>query len=147
MTEEPSETLEPRHRPATLETHCPMCHVRLPPRTPYCTSNKYFGTLAQHEFYASGDEEIKVQTIIVNYHNKMNVVRMLVPYPSSIIFALIAAGLILWAPERRAIAAEAAAVALLLLSGGIAGFTRLYAKMPGLEMRAEAGATNQSSWK
>ena len=74
---------------------------------------------------------------IVHYHNKIMRMRVIVPYAASVSFALISALLIIYAPESRSTTANIVAGGLLVLAVGVAGFTRFFAKPPGMEIKAD----------
>jgi hypothetical protein len=88
-------------------------------------------------FVARSAEAMKTQTEIVNYHNKMAMIRVVAPYGASVAFAMIAALLIIFAPDSRTTAANTVAGVFVVLALGIAGFTRFSAKLPGLEFKGD----------
>jgi uncharacterized membrane protein YvbJ len=114
--------------------YCPSCEVILRDDATHCPS------CGQHvdgnKFHASGTEAMAVQERIVIYHAKMATIRAVAAYSVSVIFVVISALLIGFAPESRSVAANIIAGALLILGAGIAGFTRLRAKAPGLDLNA-----------
>jgi hypothetical protein len=100
-------------------------------------------SLLSDTFRARGAEAIKIQESIINYSNKMWMIRTVSSYGASVAFALISALLIIWAPDSRTVAADIVAAALLLLAAGLAGYTRFAAKLPGgMEMTAASERSN-----
>jgi len=88
---------------------------------------------------------METQERIVNYYNRTVLIRVIAPYGASVMFALIAAALIIFAPESRTVAANIVAAGLLVLSVAIAGFTRFFAKLPGMELKADRGIARPRS--
>lgn len=87
-------------------------------------------------FFAHGTEAMKHQVAIVNYHHKMEAIKNAVGYGCSALFIAVSSLLIGFAPESRTTAANLVAGALLVIAAGIAGFTRLRAKAPGIDIAA-----------
>ena len=92
-------------------------------------------------FRASGDAAtMAAHERLVIHHNKMMVIREAVPYGAAVAFALIAALLIIFAPESRNVAANIVAGALFALACSIAGYTRFSAKVAGMKFEGSGHA-------
>jgi hypothetical protein len=96
------------------------------------------GASLSGEFHASGVEAMAVQEKIFLHHDTMVTIRTIAAYGVSVVFVIVGAVLIAFAPDDRTTAANITAGALLVLAAGIAGFTRLNAKVPGLSIQADA---------
>jgi ABC-type uncharacterized transport system permease subunit len=84
------------------------------------------------EFRASGDTDtMAAHERIVNYRSKMFTIRVIASYCVSVVFVIVVALLIIFAPENRETAVTVTAICLLFLAAGIAGFTSVKAKTPG----------------
>ncbi|WP_145750995.1 hypothetical protein [Nitrospirillum amazonense] len=79
------------------------------------------------------------ENLVKNYNSHITA-RIVAPYAASVLFASIAASLIIFAPQSRETAANFSAAALLVVALGIAGFTRFRAKAPGIELSGERTA-------
>src|SRR5262249_12614250 len=110
--------------------YCPTCGVFLRGGSGFSISCD--NPIGRDGIRASGAEAMGAQERIVNYHNKMLMVRVVAPYGTSVAFAIIAALLIIFAPESRTVAANTVASIFVVLALGIAGFTRFSAKLPGV---------------
>ena len=96
--------------------------------------------IGENRFWASGDARtMSVHERIVRHHENMSAVRTVAGYTASVGSAAIAAGLIMYAPAAREVAANIVAGALLLQSAGVAGFTTLRARAPGIQLEAGGG--------
>jgi hypothetical protein len=89
------------------------------------------------EILAHGADAMGPHERILIHRQKMAMISTATAYAAAVSFAVIAVSLILFAPESRVLAADIAAATLLVLAAGIGGFTRLSAKMPGSEIRAD----------
>lgn len=94
-------------------------------------------TLSDAHFVAHGADAMLAQTEIVIYHQRMATIRAVAAYGTAIVFAIIAAVIVVFAPESRSTAANIFATAFLVMSAGIAGYTRFSAKVPGMEIKAD----------
>jgi len=114
----------------------PISQARVRKHCAYCAQ-----IFVDSRFEAHGGEAMTAQTEIVQYHLRMAMIRTVAAYSISAIFAIIAAMIVIFAPESRGVAANLFAGAFLVLALGIAGFTRFLVKAPGLEI----SGTSQNS--
>lgn len=77
-----------------------------------------------------------------NYAVRMFTIRTLAAYGVSSVFAVVAAALIIFAPESRTTAANLVAAAFVVLSLGIAGYSRFGIKGPGISVTGDRKNSN-----
>lgn len=100
-------------------------------RCAYCAQTFQFG-----RFQAQGADAMEAQAKILADYNQAVTARAFASYSAAVVFALISAAVVIFAPEARSEAATLIAGAFLILAVGVAGFTRFKAKAPTIEFEA-----------
>jgi hypothetical protein len=90
-----------------------------------------------HEILAHGSDALGPHERIMIHRQRMAMIGVTAAYTAAVAFAAVAAALIIFASESRALAANIVAATLLILAAGIAGYTRVSAKLPGSEILAD----------
>lgn len=92
------------------------------------------------EFSASGREAVLAQARVLEQHIRSRTLVQVVAYAVAALFVIVASLLIVLAPDGRETATWIVGGSLLVISAGVAGFTKLGFKTAGMEFEASSRA-------